>query len=72
MAAEEYKQKILSVLEGRGGFTTGDVARHVEPIFGHNKRTHSGAVRQWLLELKASGLVRELDSEKPVVWVKAI
>ena len=71
MIQSEYHQKILAVLDTRGGFTTGDVAARVAPMFGHNRRTHSGAVRQWLLELKSAGLVCELDAQKPVCWIKS-
>lgn len=70
MRLTDYHRKILAQLDTRGGFTTGQVAERVEPMFGHNRRTHSGAVRAWLSELKAAGLVREMDDRKPVCWVK--
>lgn len=66
----DYKTKILAVLDTRGDFTTGQVTRNVSPRFGVNQRQHSGAIRSWLLQLKADGLVRELDDRKPVCWVK--
>lgn len=66
----DYRAKILAVLDTDGGFTTGQVARKVSPIFGVSQRQHSGAIRSWLLQLKADGLVRELDDQKPVCWVK--
>lgn len=66
----DYDQKILDVLSTRGGFTTGDVAKRVMPMFGSNMHQHSGAVRSWLLRLEKSGLVRRLDNDKPVCWCK--
>jgi hypothetical protein len=66
--ADAYKLKILAALAGPGGFMTGQVAERVTPMFGSNKRQHTGAIRSWLLELKAAGLVREMDDQKPVVW----
>lgn len=70
MQLTDWHRKILAELDAQGGFTTGQVAARVSPVFGHNRRTHSGAVRGWLLELKAAGLVREMDDQKPVCWVK--
>lgn len=70
MELTEYHQKILAALDTDGGFTTGDVAKRVSPLFGHNTRTHSAAVRSWLLQLEQAGLVRRLDDQKPVSWVK--
>lgn len=46
------------------------MAERVAPMFGHNRQMHSAAIRQWLLELMAAGLVREMDDQKPVCWVK--
>jgi hypothetical protein len=70
MQLTAYHQKVLAQLDTRGGSTTSQVAGLVEPMFGHSRRTHSGAVRAWLLELEAAGLVRKLDDQKPVCWVK--
>jgi phage head maturation protease len=67
----EYDKKILAALDTRGAFTTSQVAAKVAPMFGHNKRTHSGAVRSWLLRLEAAGLVKRLDNQKPVCWLLA-
>jgi len=69
-ALTEYEQRTLATLDTDGGFTTGDVAKRVQPMFGHSMRTHSAAVRQWLLGLERRGLVKRLDDEKPVCWVK--
>ncbi|WP_150670963.1 hypothetical protein [Pandoraea anhela] len=70
MSLSEYDKKILGILDARGAYTTADVAKRVEPQFGHNRRTHSGAVRSWLLNLERQGLVRRLDDQKPVCWLK--
>ncbi|WP_241299572.1 MULTISPECIES: hypothetical protein [Burkholderia cepacia complex] len=66
----EYDHKILIVLDTVGGYTTSDVADRVWPEFGGSRRTHSAAVRSWLLALEKKGLVKRLDDEKPVCWVK--
>lgn len=60
---------VLCVLDGAGGFTTGDVAKRVSFRFGHNKRTHSAAVRAILLGLERQGLVKRMDDQTPVCWV---
>lgn len=66
----DYKAKILAVLDENGGFTTGQVSRKVSLRVGCNQRQHSAAVRSWLLQLQADGLVREMDDQKPTCWVK--
>ncbi|WP_175693959.1 hypothetical protein [Burkholderia ambifaria] len=66
----EYDRKILAVLDTDGGFTTTEVARRVEPTFGGSRHTHAGAIRSWLVQLERRGLVKRLDDEKPVCWVK--
>lgn len=66
-----YDQQILSVLDGYGGTLTGEVARRVGPLFGHNMRTHSAFIRGRLLALEEQGHVKRLDSSKPVCWVVA-
>ncbi len=66
----KYDHKILAALDTFGGYTTSDVAAKVQPQFGSNKRQHSGAVRLWLVDLERRGLVRKLDDQKPVCWVK--
>jgi len=68
----DFEQKILSVLGSDCGFTTARVAEQVTPIFGHNKRTHSGAIRSWLVRLRKKGYVRMLDDQKPDCWVKSV
>ena len=64
-----HEREILEFLAEDGGFITRDVARHVT-FFGHNARTHSGAVRSWLMGLKRRGLVDFLDEQKPAAWVR--
>jgi hypothetical protein len=62
-----HEREILEVLAEDGGFITKHVASHVS-FFGHNARTHSGAVRSWLVGLKKRGLVDLLDDQKPDCW----
>lgn len=70
MKLTEYHQKVLAVLDTEAAFVTGDVAKRVTPRFGHSNRTHSGAVRSWLLELEHAGLVKRLDDQTPACWLK--
>lgn len=63
-----HEIKVLKVLDGLGGYTTGEIARRVDFRFGHNARTHSARVRQILLGLQKTGLVTPIDDQKPVVW----
>ena len=70
MSLSAYDKKILDVLDSAGAYTTADVAKRVTPQFGHNRRTHSGAVRSWLINLERKGLVKRLDDQKPVCWLK--
>ena len=67
----DYERKVLAVLDQHGAMLTRDVAAEVRPMFGHNSRTHSAAVRCWLLSLEKQGLVRRLDNQKPVCWLRA-
>ena len=57
-------------LDTRGATLTGEVAKAVQPPSGTNQRQHSGAIRSCLLGLEKKGLVRRLDDEKPICWVK--
>lgn len=61
---------VLRALDEDGGFTTGEAARRSGVSFGHNNHTRSGAVRAWLLHMQKEGLVRPLDNQKPVAWVR--
>ena len=65
-----YFQQILDALDVVGGFTTGQIAKKVKPMFGTNNRQHSGAIRSWLIELERKGLVRRLDDKLPTCWIK--
>ena len=69
--SRHYDALILALLDGPGGYTTGDIAARCTPQFGHNKRTHSAFIRQQLLELQRAGKVRPMDDQKPVCWVLA-
>lgn len=64
-----YDRWILELLSEDGGFVTGHIARNV-PMFGSNGHQQSGTVRSWLIDLKKRGLVRFLDDQKPVCWVR--
>lgn len=70
MTQTEYDKQILAALDTQGGFTTGQVAKKVLPRFGHNARTHSGAVRSCLEALERQGVVARLDEQKPMFWIK--
>lgn len=70
MSLTDYEEKILLVLPTDSGFQTGDIADRVWPVIGDNRRQHAVAIRALLLGLEAKGLVRKLDSEKPVCWTK--
>lgn len=72
MKLSEYDKKILDALDTVGGFTTGGVARRVTPKFGNNNRQHSGAIRSWLVNLEKNGLVKRMDNQKPVCWIKML
>lgn len=61
---------ILKALDGPGGFTTGQIASVCTPRFGDDKRAHSRWIRTRLLALQEAGMVRPMDDEKPVCWVR--
>ncbi|WP_315125188.1 hypothetical protein [Comamonas antarctica] len=63
-------QKILAVLDTKGGFTTAHVAKTIGPDLGMSYRRWCARVRQELESLCARGLVRQLDNLKPIAWVK--
>ena len=79
-AIEADRTVRVAILTGRNGaFCTGDdlaesltrdVAARVRPMFGTSVYMHSATVRSWLLHLEKLGLVRRLDDEKPVCWVR--
>lgn len=68
MILSEYEKKVLAALAGPGALLTRDVADRVRPRFGGSQHQHSAAIRAWLLHLEKLGLVRRLDTEKPVCW----
>lgn len=70
MNITDYQTQVLNALDDRSGMLTGDVAKEVSPQFGHSRRTHSAAVKQWLLGLEKRGLVSRMDNQKPVLWVR--
>jgi len=49
MPLAEFETAILNVLDGQGGYTTGQIAERIDFQFGHNRRVHSAAVRTLLL-----------------------
>lgn len=59
---------LLEVLDEGCGLMTGQVSRRAKFSYGGNARMRSGAVRSWLNNLKAEGLVDLLDDQKPVCW----
>ncbi|MCK8652985.1 Lrp/AsnC family transcriptional regulator [Ralstonia insidiosa] len=72
MPLAEFETAILKVLDGPGGYTTGQVAERIDYQFGHNRRVHSAAVRTLLLGLERQGVIKRLDDQKPDCWVKAV
>lgn len=71
MPLAEFETAILKVLDGQGGYTTGQVAERIDYQFGHNRRVHSAAVRTLLVGLEKRGVIKRLDDQKPDCWVKA-
>lgn len=71
MPLAEFETAILNVLDGQGGYTTGQIAERIDFQFGHNRRVHSAAVRTLLLGLEKRGVISRLDDQKPDCWVKA-
>jgi hypothetical protein len=71
MDLTDYDRKILAILTCDSGFTTGDIADRVRPLFGTTKRQHSGAVLTWLRRLERAGLAKRMDAEAPICWAKA-
>jgi hypothetical protein len=71
MHLSDYDHKILAILTCDSGFTTGDIAERVRPMFGSSKRQHSGAVLSWLRRLEKAGLAKRMDQDSPICWVKA-
>ncbi|ENZ78080.1 MULTISPECIES: Lrp/AsnC family transcriptional regulator [Ralstonia] len=71
MPLAEFETAILNVLDGHGGYTTGQIAERIDFQFGHNRRVHSAAVRTLLLGLEKQGVIKRMDDQKPDCWVKA-
>jgi len=71
VALTDYEKKVLAALDEHGAMMTSDVATAVRPMFGNSNRMHSAAVRSWLLSLEKQGLVRRLDNQEPVFWLRA-
>lgn len=59
---------ILEALSEDGCWLTGQVSKRVKISYGGTNRQRSAAVREWLLRLKAEGLVALGDDQKPDVW----
>jgi len=67
--ADPYREVFEALGDGPGAFTTKDIAERV-PRFGSNVHQQSGAVRSWLMVLEKRGLVKRLDDQKPVCWLR--
>ncbi len=67
---KDDKAKILDLLSGNGGYTTGEIASQL-PTRSPNPRQHTAYVRSVLLTMKDEGLLREMGDQKPVVWILA-
>jgi hypothetical protein len=66
----EYEVMILAALDERGAFRTGQIAKSFASPCNRSVREHSSDVRVWLLDMRERGLVKPLDREKPVCWVR--
>lgn len=53
-----------------GGYVTGDIAKRIDTIYEGNRSVNSVFVRRILLDLESHGMVKKMDCEKPVVWMK--
>lgn len=67
---EDLDARILAILGTDGGYTTGDVAARCSLGPEQAKRNWTLVVRKRLLALRQQGLVREMDDQKPVCWVR--
>lgn len=59
--------RVLAALPAGTGYITKDIAERT-PMFGHNRRIHSGCTRSRLDEMAPCGLVALLDNKKPDCW----
>jgi hypothetical protein len=64
-------QAILSSLQKDGGWIIRDIAGGIPQPAGMSNRQHSALINQRLHIMETNGLVRRLDDEKPIAWVKA-
>ncbi|MDE2097884.1 MAG: helix-turn-helix transcriptional regulator [Patescibacteria group bacterium] len=64
---KDWHKKILSHLDKDRGFTSQNIGSKVWPKMG--RRTASQSARMHLEELERRGLVKRLDSGKPIAWV---
>lgn len=69
---QSYKAKILAVLKsaGNGGCARFSIAARITPQYGHSSRTHAAYIHGLLRDLEHDGLVRRIDDQKPIIWVK--
>lgn len=68
--SEHVDAMILQSLDGPGGFTTGQISSMCKPRVGDDRRAHTRWIRTRLLALQEAGMVRPMDNEKPVCWVR--
>jgi hypothetical protein len=64
------EDQILNALEFNCGRAVGDIAQSTGITFGHSRRTTSSYLTQKLVEMEKQGLVRRMDHEKPIAWVR--
>ena len=64
--------EILAVLGWGGGFVTGHIAALVPSVStrGLSRHVQSAWVRRELLQMEKAGLIKRLDNQKPVAWVR--
>ena len=70
MKLRKEQRIILSSVDEDTGWTTGQVAKRSKAFEALGGRIASAWVRNDLLEMKAAGLVQEMDGQKPVCWVR--
>jgi hypothetical protein len=70
MNLRKEQRIILASLDEDDGWTTGQIAKKSKAFERLGGRIASSWVRNDLLKMKAAGLVREMDDQKPVCWVR--
>ena len=67
---DNYERPILMALSEDSGRLTGQIANTFSSPFRRSLRQHSSDVRAWLIEMEKRGLVKRLDDQNPVAWMR--